>query len=379
MSKRFDTARVPTLAAGLCWLAAGVTIVMGYNRLSPEHGARAAEGNSGAEATRILEQNARAHASEDEMPGLLGSSRAVVLGGGNAVKAVSRLRVGADGSWYVVDVFSNSVRQFSATGEYIRRIGGEKAGTQPGALLFPSDVDVGEKELLVSDFKQTRISRFSLRGDFVGSFSTAGERYSAKNVFSASGEVFVCGNRYATGLQTVHRYGGDGGFRNSMLTMPEPARKLNLDTFDDCLAATSPRETVLAFPYEYKVYRIANGQASALELARPTEFRGPARPLIFEGVKQDRYRLLFETWKAEWTPLENIALLPSDGLAIEYRTYNPLRYSVDLWDLKNERRVKTIHTNYRLLAADGDGRLFFEALSERSDNAHQIVSGILER
>jgi hypothetical protein len=324
-----------------------------------------------------LDEVARRHASEDELPGFLIRQRKISLNG-SSLLGVSRLRVAPGGGLIVLDTVGRKIERFSSNGERLGPAGSGENGTQPGDFMFPSGVDVGAAGMMVADFKQTRISRLSPQGTFQDSFSTSAERFSAKSVFAAphQSDIYVCGNRYMADLATIHRYSSTGVFEGSLLPLPKWARPLNLEAFNDCLSSTTPQHTLVAFPYEYQVFDLSGGTAKPLEIEAPAAFHRPAKPLVFAGVDPAKHLAVFEEWKAEWTPIEAIALVNHDRLLIEYQTYSPLRYTLDVWDLGQQRRVRTLHTNYRLMTAGNDNRPYFLADGQK-ENRYELLSGAL--
>ena len=327
-----------------------------------------------------LEAQALAHSSQDEISGIIADRRQVTLDAVASLTGVSSLRIGPSEELLVLDTVGQRAVRFGPDGKLLGPLGTGTIGTHPGDFLFPSGIDPHGQHILVSDFKQSRVSELSPRGVFEDSFSIANERYSAKALFSPAdgSHVYVCGNRYSAGLTTIHSYSSTGQYEASLLPLPAWAQALNLDAFNDCLPALSENRTLVAFPYEYKIYELARDVAAALPLPPPSSYRKPMRPLVFAKVDRSRYRSVFETWKTEWTPLEAIALAGRDTLAVQYKTYNPLRYTLDMWSLQTSRLIKTIRTNQRLLTAQ-TGRLYFEVYTSSKGDRHEILSGVVAR
>jgi hypothetical protein len=371
----FSSKRAPRLFVIVAALLTFAGILLAFMNNRVPHFSQTGAADDTFNITRQHEARALANARNDELEKLLQSSTRLSLHGGPTVKTVSRLRIGMDASFYLLDAPSRLVEKLDSSGQFLLRIGNEE--NKIGHLIFPSDIDVGEQELLISDFKQSRISRYSFAGEFLSSFSTAGERFSAKNVFSTKQhDVFVCGNRYSSNFETVHRYSSSGKFQNSLLPLTERQRELNLDAFNDCLTTSTPYASVVTFPFEYKLYQVGEGGAIDLGLSVPVDFRPPSRPLIFTNHSPEEFPSIFETWKAEWTPIENIAGLADGRVVVQYRTFNPLRYSVEVWNLATKKRERSFHTNYRLLTVDPASRMYFESLQEAKET-HDILTGVL--
>ncbi len=82
---------------------------------------------------------------------------------------ISGVDVDADGNVYIADATAPAVFVFDASGKLLRTIG--RAGHGPGEFGGNlAGVFVVGSELLTPDLPQTRISRFTLHGEFVSSF-----------------------------------------------------------------------------------------------------------------------------------------------------------------------------------------------------------------
>jgi hypothetical protein len=112
-----------------------------------------------------------------------------------------------------------------------------------------------------------------------------------------------------------------------------------------------------ALPFEYKVYSLtSSGSTSIVVDQMSPKFKEPttrcdpkAGP---EGLKT------FQSWLLTWTPIVGVW---KDGtyLMIEYQTFDPLRYTIDIRDIRSRKLVKQLNTNYRYLTTDGHGRDWF--------------------
>lgn len=86
----------------------------------------------------------------------------------DAFNQPNHVAIAPDGSIYVSDGYQNArVVQFSATGEFVRIIGGVK-GSQPGQLQLPHGVALDSRgRILVNDSDNSRVSVFDRNGTFV--------------------------------------------------------------------------------------------------------------------------------------------------------------------------------------------------------------------
>lgn len=77
------------------------------------------------------------------------------------------MRLGPDGSFYVLDLQARSVRRYGADGRYLATLGGPGPG--PGEFLLPYALDVAEDTVRVFDLRAPRISAFSPDGELLDS------------------------------------------------------------------------------------------------------------------------------------------------------------------------------------------------------------------
>ena len=107
------------------------------------------------------------------------------------------------GNLYVADYTRNCVDEFSATGPFVRQIGGV-AGSAPGQLSGVIDVAVSTSGLIyVLENGNSRLSVFNPDGSFQGALVTAGSLDSqisspSSIAISDSGKIFIGQNRIIT-------------------------------------------------------------------------------------------------------------------------------------------------------------------------------------
>lgn len=86
---------------------------------------------------------------------------------------ISAIAVGDGGRIYVLDYMDAELRVFDREGKHLRTIG--RRGQGPGEFSGPFSLGITTQDtIMVHDLMNHRISYFSMGGDFVNSFSTAG-------------------------------------------------------------------------------------------------------------------------------------------------------------------------------------------------------------
>ena len=157
----------------------------------------------------------------------------------------------------------------------------------------------------------------------------------------------------------VHTYDKSGHYQKSVLRFPDRFLPLNLIACDtpEVYADSAANTVYIALPFDYKVYSLAPSEKiSSIINEKPARFREPATrcdPKAGpEGVKE------FQSWLLTWTP---IVAIWQDGayFLIEYQTFDPLRYTVDVRDLHTHRLLAQLGTNYRYLTTDTLGQEWF--------------------
>lgn len=83
------------------------------------------------------------------------------------------IAVDSDSNVYVADFGNHCIKKFTNLGVFTKIIG--KGGSEEGEFLFPTAVAIdNNNEMLVLD--RTRVQRFSLEGDFLGSWGQSGSK-----------------------------------------------------------------------------------------------------------------------------------------------------------------------------------------------------------
>ena len=132
----------------------------------------------------------------------------------------------------------------------------------------------------------------------------------------------------------------------------------------------------MAFPYEYVVYLIENGSARPLVAGPSRAFHQPALPLVFPGPSPLENIHAFEDWSLKCTLINKIVAIDDATLLVQYETFSPLRYELDVWDLHSKRMLRSVRTNHRLLAsAGGGGAYFLEQLETAGQPEYTIIEG----
>jgi hypothetical protein len=134
--------------------------------------------------------------------------------------------------------------------------------------------------------------------------------------------------------------------------------------------------TLVAFPYDYVVYEIEANRVHELLVPAASTFRKPTRALVFPGPSPIENIHAFEDWSLACTLINKIVAVDSTTLLVQYEAFSPLRYDLDVWDLGSKRIRRSIHTNHRLLASAGDGRVYFlQQLETAGQPEFTIIEG----
>jgi hypothetical protein len=311
-------------------------------------------------------EKARTAQGSDEILSLLRETKPVMLEGGSP-SVVSRLAVADSDELFILDPFSRRIKAFSADGKYERQLG--QNGQAPGQYTTPTDVTVAGNSIVVDDFTVHRINHYSPAGSFARSFIYSPQAFGSSRLayFPKSGKYVLFGNKWLPRItpsadqsaDLVNIYDPDGHYRASTFQFPDRFLKLNLiasDAPEDYVDAANDR-IYFALPFEYKVYSVSSSGEVSTVLNQPSAgFKEPstrcdpkAGP---EGVKA------FQSWLLSWTPIVGVWKTGSN-LMIEYQTFDPLRYTIDVRDAKSQRLIKQLRTNYRYLTTDSRGRNWF--------------------
>jgi hypothetical protein len=327
---------------------------------------------------------AQQSAAADQLTQLISTDAVIKIPGGETVSHFTTLTPAPDG-FYVLDWSRQQILRFDGRGRPKGIFG--KRGVGPGAYAWPSGLapvrgaqDPAQPDFWVSDFKQGRLNRLGSDGHYRSSFPTGAQRFAAKSVIqnSESGDIYLCGNSGNHGrVSVLHTYDQDGHYVGSNYDLPERYAALNLDSANDCLFANAGDSTLVAFPYEYAVHVVTRGGVAELLRNSGGGFREPTTPLIFTGKTEADNLRAFDDWALKSTLINNVVAVDDRTLLVQYETFAPLRYTLDVWDLPSKRLKRSIHTNHRLLAAS-EGRVFFlEQLEQSEQPEYSVIKGTM--
>lgn len=308
---------------------------------------------------------------------------------GRELASLDELKVKADGSLLVVDSERQSVEMFDGEGAHRRAVGAR--GSRPGHYVLPSGVsESGQGAIAVSDFKAHRVSIFSAEGEFARSFIYTAQKYSAQRITyePLTKSFYLFGNRWQhdqqnrlVGADLLHKYNEAGEYVGSFIPFPEAAKSLDLYGHDSPALDVRDGHLYLALPFEYKIYRLS----PAGELTAPVEgggapFRAPATALTWRPGSAPAERVAdWQDWRLTWTPIVGLAV-EGDALMVQYQTFDPLRYRVDIWSLRGRRKLATLATNHALLTRGADGFVYFlNNLDARGQGQYEIIRARLKR
>ncbi|HEY6390206.1 MAG TPA: hypothetical protein VIX89_02940 [Bryobacteraceae bacterium] len=313
-------------------------------------------------------------AGADRIGDIVSNARSISIPG-SKVGHLSTVLPGEAGRFYIMDGANQHLYTFHDSDGQLQPLG--RKGSGPGSYVWPTGLSYtnkpaagGAPDLWFTDFRQSRINRITLSGEYVSSFPISEQPYSAKGIVQdpSTGELHVCGNLSQGFGRTyvLHDYTSDGTFEQSRFELPRKALELNLDAADDCYFTTAGQRVLVAFPFDYKIYSITHDAITPI-LSKAGDFAMPTAPLVFpNGPVSDKLRA-YDDWTMTFTPIRKIVAPDANTLLVQYQTFSPLRYRVDMWDLRNSRLIRSAATNYRMLDAAPDGRVFFLKNQESSE------------
>jgi len=87
-------------------------------------------------------------------------------------EAIRTIRVDDDGNIYVLDYKAYQIKVFDETGKHLRDI--SRKGQGPGEMQLPRGIEIiGGKKIVIDDFRNRRISFFSLEGELLKEIPTS--------------------------------------------------------------------------------------------------------------------------------------------------------------------------------------------------------------
>lgn len=301
---------------------------------------------------------------------------------GTQINNLGQLRVGRDGTMMVVDFDRRSAEAYDRGGQFLRRIGG--AGNEPGLQVWPSDVaETEDGRVAVSDFQGHRVNFFSGDGAFRSSFIYTPQNFSAQSMLydDVTRSFYLYGNRWqndeagrVVGADLVHKYSGDGEFVASYLPFPDGAKPLDLYSYDHPAMDIAGGSLFVALPFDYTVYRLEpGGQLTTFLKGEGAAFKAPATGIeVKPRTPAEAYRYI-QNWRLTWTP---ISALVCDGerLLVQYQTFDPLRYTVDVWSVTTRKRLAAFKTNYAVLTNGRDGYVYLlRNLETKGQGRYEVV------
>lgn len=331
-------------------------------------------------------EKARQAGGADQVADLFQIDSEVSLPGGQ-INNLSQLRVGRDGTIMVVDYDRRLAETYDRGGRFLRRIGG--AGNEPGSQVWPSDmVETVGGGLAVSDFQGHRVNLFAGDGAFRSSFIYTPQNFSAQSMLydDATRSFYLYGNRWqqdeagrTVGAELVHKYSESGEFVASYLPFPDGAKPLDLYSYDHPAMDIADGSLFVALPFDYTVYQLTpDGQFSTFLKQEGAGFRGPAAGIeVKPRTPAEAYRYI-QNWRLTWTPISGLV---SDGerLLVQYQSFDPLRYTVDVWSSKTRKKVASFKTNYSILAKGGDGFVYLlRNLEKKGEGRYEVVRAKLK-
>lgn len=297
---------------------------------------------------------------------------------GKVVRSLQRVAASAEGI-LVTDLILRRVFLFDAAGGYVREFG--SPGRNPGQLTFPTmAIDGAADRVLVSEFEPRRISEFSATGGFLRSFSYSGGFFSVANLARSrrAGTLQLIGYSERNAGTLNHTYLSDGTALESSVILPADIPPWMRGFIEPVV--TRAGEPLMALSCHYGAWRLDELKKARQELVlvAPRTFRTPTERLAMvpadaqEKSLDENYRT-YQEWRLSWTPIEAIALVGNE-LLIEYQTFDPLRYTVDVWNIANRPHlVNSFKTNYLILSETLDGELLLRAAMDGKDVANPML------
>jgi hypothetical protein len=268
------------------------------------------------------------------------------------------------------------IAAYSHKGEWINNIG--KPGVKPGEFRYATDIVSTEgKRVFVTDYKTSRISTFAENGQFESSFIIP-QKYSASKIVedSDNGVLYVGGHkRIANGMLAVHKYGKNGAYLGSFVPLSDQAVKRGYTIMADIFMDSVDGWTYVAFPFEYKVYRLApNGNVSTIIESNEKPFKLPDKDIpVLDKDNLIRSERIMNEWYANWTPIVGIYAIANRKMVVQYRVCDPLLYRIDIWSIPENRRIGSVHTNHLLMAKDKEGSLYCLENIERKAQTEYVI------
>jgi hypothetical protein len=234
---------------------------------------------------------------------------------------------------------------------------------------------LGDTELAILDFRPARISVFSVDGTFHHSQLYTHLRFSGVQLaFLPEHKTYILfGNNNGRLINAVRA--ADTTLLTSQLRLPDEAHHPWAYRYYEPAVATSRETIYIVFPFSDAVYRLANGVTlSQIATILPGTYRPPHTDMDepTPGETSEHHYQRFQTWRLQFTAPDGIAV--SHGqLLVSTQTFDPLRYTVEIFDVHTFRRMATFHTNHELLCSDLDGVLYFREAADASTDGSEAL------
>jgi len=324
--------------------------------------------------------SAAAADKKDELAGFAQNQHRIALTGPPLLHPV-RLASDDGKSIAILDNVGQRIALYGPDGSYQRDLGSH--GTMPTQYTTAADISYcggAADNFAIVDFTKRRVLYYAPNGEFKGSFIYTPQNFSGSRIScsTVASTVLLLGNKWTTnptGERTVelaHNFTLSGDYRGSSLILPPALEKAGLNVTGSPLLATLPSgEMLVAVPYTDEIFQLgANGEASSILPHGATEFRAPEKaPVLVKGEVAK-----FQSWELSWTPLVAVAA-NANHIFVEYQTFSPLRYRIDVWNRKSKTLARSFSTNHLLLQSNPDGTAYF---LENIDNIGEHKYALIE-
>lgn len=294
----------------------------------------------------------------DELPGRLVDLHRTRLTG-RVLPSISSVVTLADNSLVLLSPIDRSVMHFDQNGHYLSTFG--SIGLGPGQYQMPAGITRFHDDIAIVDFVAHRLTIVKPNGTLDSSFVYSRQQFSASQIGYSprANTFFLFGNKWLPSNSGVRQadlldfYDPAGNYLTSTLAMPREFAALNLFGSDQAFISRNDADGTSTFslPFIYGQYVLGSEQSYTFtKLQAPNTFRQPSE-LLEESEPKDR-QVKYDAWLSRWTPI--VASWRRGGYAyIEYQTFNPLRYTIDIWGSSSSTPLSSVHTNFKYVAATG--------------------------
>lgn len=345
---------------------------------SPSRETQAAAPNKYEEYADALAA-AESGAANDEFERYLSDVGSISIAGEDILH-LNRFRVARDGSILVCDFERKVVLRFDSQGKNKTTIGTND--NAPGGYVFPTDVvETKDSSIAIPDFQGYRVNLFGMDGTFRSSFIFSPQSFSAQQLIvnDQNDSFYLFGNRWQydgdgnrIGADLIHKYTASGDYLGSFLDFPERFKALDLYNNSFTLSDIADGTVYTMLPFDYSIYQLSSDDKLSVFLKGGTkDYREPQTKLDSQKAPRSESYQVFQEWALTHTPL--VALVVSgDKLFVEYQTFNPLRYTIDIWSRSTRKLTGTFRTN-RLLLGRGEGNSLYFLNNIEARMQHEYV------